>query len=105
MVGGLGVYVVFGFLTDQELHGRPDLVPHSLLAALIVGLAAVAAVRTGTPPYARQAMLSIGENLTSATGIAGHCLRAVTKLRQLIDSIDAGFQRRGDEHAGSDRTH
>jgi hypothetical protein len=42
MAGGLGVYVVFGFLTDQELHGSADLVPHSLVVALIVGLAIVA---------------------------------------------------------------
>jgi hypothetical protein len=47
MVGGLGVYVVFGFLTDHQLHGRSDLLPHSLLAALIVALAVLAAVRAG----------------------------------------------------------
>jgi hypothetical protein len=37
---------VFGFLTDQELHGRADLVPHTLLAVLILVLAIVAARRT-----------------------------------------------------------
>jgi hypothetical protein len=46
MAGGLGVYVVFGFLTDQELHGTSDLVPHTLVAALILALAAVAARRS-----------------------------------------------------------
>ena len=46
MAGGLGVYVVFGFITDQELHGTADLVPHTLVAALILVLAAVAAKRT-----------------------------------------------------------
>jgi hypothetical protein len=45
MAGGLGVYVVFGFQTDQELHGTSDLVPHSIVAALILVLAAVAARR------------------------------------------------------------
>lgn len=46
MAGGLGVYVVFGFLTDQELHGTSELVPHALVAALILVLVAVAARRT-----------------------------------------------------------
>lgn len=45
MAGGLGVFGVFGFLTDQELHGRGDLAPHTLLAALILVLAIVAARR------------------------------------------------------------
>jgi hypothetical protein len=45
MAGGLGVYVVFGFLTDRELHGAAGLVPHTLVAALILMLVALAARR------------------------------------------------------------
>lgn len=48
MAGGLSVYVVFGFLTDRELHGTADLAPHSLLAALILVLVVVAARRTSS---------------------------------------------------------
>lgn len=59
MAGGLGVYVVFGFLTDQELHGTADLVPHTLVAVLILVLAAVAARQTVTRrrPSRAQAVL------------------------------------------------
>ena len=46
MAGGLGVYGVFGFLTDQELHGRGDLIPHTLLVVMILVLAIAAARRT-----------------------------------------------------------
>jgi hypothetical protein len=49
MSGGLGVYVVFGFLTDQDLHGPADLLPHTLVAALILMLAAIAARQSVTP--------------------------------------------------------
>ena len=42
MAGGLSVYMVFGFLTDRELHGTADLLPHAVLAALILALAVVA---------------------------------------------------------------
>jgi len=42
MAGGISVYTVFGFLTDRELHGTADLVPHAILAALILALTAVA---------------------------------------------------------------
>ena len=52
MAGGLGVYVVFGFLTDRDLHGRADLLPHTLVAVLILALAAVAAWRTVKPAVA-----------------------------------------------------
>jgi hypothetical protein len=48
MAGGLGVYVVFGFLTDRELHGTADLAPHSLVVALVLVLGAVAARRTSS---------------------------------------------------------
>lgn len=60
MAGGLGVYVVFGFLTDQELHGTSDLVPHTLVATLILVLAAVVARRAVTrrkPPGGRAGVL------------------------------------------------
>jgi len=53
MAGGLGVYGVFGFLTDRELHGRADLVPHTVLAVLILVLAVVAARRTAGSALAR----------------------------------------------------
>lgn len=49
IAGGLGVYVLFGFLTDQELHGTADLLPHTLVAALILVLAAVAASGRSNP--------------------------------------------------------
>ncbi|MCW3846315.1 hypothetical protein OF829_03620 [Sphingomonas sp. LB-2] len=42
MAGGLAVYGVFGFLTDRELHGAADLVPHSLVAILALALALLA---------------------------------------------------------------
>jgi hypothetical protein len=45
MAGGLAVYVVFGFLTDQELHGTGDLIFHTMLAVLIVMLAIFAGTR------------------------------------------------------------
>ena len=46
MAGALAVYVLFGFITDRQLHGSADLLPHALLTALILGLVAVAAMRT-----------------------------------------------------------
>jgi hypothetical protein len=48
MAGGVAVYVVFGFVTDRELHGPADLVPHTAVAVLIVALAALAGRRTLT---------------------------------------------------------
>jgi len=68
MVGGLGVYVVFGFLTDQELHGSADLVPHSLVAALIVGLAIVGARQTIKSALPKPELLPESDRLGAPAG-------------------------------------
>jgi len=69
MAGGLSVYGVFGFLTDQELHGRADLVPHTLMALLILVLAIVAARRTmGKSTLARAEHLSGSHGLQVPAG-------------------------------------
>ncbi len=52
MAGGLAVYMVFGFLTDVDLHGKADLPAHAGIAVLFVvlmGLAAWRATRTTYP--------------------------------------------------------
>ena len=46
MLGGLSVHAVFGFVTDKELHGAADFVPHVLIVVLILALAAVAGIQT-----------------------------------------------------------
>ena len=68
MAGGLGVYGVFGFLTDQELHGTADLVPHSLVAALIVGLAIVGARQTIKSALPKPGLLPESDRLSAPAG-------------------------------------
>jgi len=68
MAGGLGVYGVFGFLTDQELHGRADLVPHALVAVLVLVLAAIAAKRTAKAALARPEPHSGNDAALAAAG-------------------------------------
>jgi hypothetical protein len=68
MAGGLGVYSVFGFLTDQELHGRADLVPHTLVVALIVGLAIVAGRRMVKSALPKPSPLLEGDRVRASAG-------------------------------------
>ena len=45
MAGGLLVYIVFGFLTDVDLHGKADLPAHTIIAIAFILLTGVAAWR------------------------------------------------------------
>jgi len=49
VIGGLAVYGLFGVPTDLALHGPADLLPHSLVIILFVGLAAIAIRKSRAP--------------------------------------------------------
>ena len=46
MAGGLLVYIVFGFLTDIDLHGKADLPAHTVIAVIFILITSVAAWRS-----------------------------------------------------------
>ena len=46
MAGGLFVYIVFGFLTDIDLHGKADLPAHTVIAVIFILITGVAAWRS-----------------------------------------------------------
>jgi len=68
MAGGLGVYGVFGFMTDQELHGRADLMPHMLVAVLVLVLAIIAARRSVTSTSPQPESLFEGDGVRVPAG-------------------------------------
>jgi hypothetical protein len=48
MAGAFLVYAWIGFLTDISLHGKADLIGHSIIATLLCALLAVIGVRVKT---------------------------------------------------------
>jgi hypothetical protein len=60
MAGAFMVYVWIGFLTDISLHGQSDIIAHSVLAALAVGLLVLVGMRFGRHVPARTPTTSHG---------------------------------------------